>query len=115
MRTVGALLLGLGVGASAWAYDYPTVDRVEFVLECMQNYGGEYRYIYQCSCTIDAIARELPYEAYVDTSTVARYQGMGGEGAGVFRDSDEVREMAKRYRSVRSAAFKQCGITEKKR
>jgi hypothetical protein len=28
----------------------------------------------------------------------------------VFRDSDEVREKAKKYRAIEAAAFKSCGV-----
>ena len=115
MKSAIALLLGAGAVANAQAYDYPTVDRVEFVLECMQNYGGEYQYIYQCSCVIDAISRALSYESYVDASTVVRYQGMAGERMGEFRDPAGVRDMAKEYRSVRDAASKECGLVKKQR
>lgn len=101
----GALLSGPGL-----AYEYPTVDRVEFVLECMRNNGGEYHFLYKCSCVIDAIAKKTPYDAYVDASTVARYAGMGGERAGVFRDPEPMKEMAKGYRALRAKANKECGV-----
>ena len=113
MKSRLVLLFASALPALAWAHDYPTVDRVEFVLECLRNNGGEHQYLYKCSCAIDAIAAELSYEVYVDASTVARYQGMGGERAGVFRDSDGMKDLAKRYRTAQAQAFKQCGIDRK--
>jgi hypothetical protein len=104
------LLFGVLLPAPALAYEYPTVDRVEFVLECMKNNGGEYHFLYKCSCVIDAVAKEMPYQAYVDASTVARYAGMGGERAGVFRDPEPMKEMAKNYRTLRAKAGKECGV-----
>lgn len=107
------LLLAAGLAGPAGAYDYATADRVEFVLECMRNNGGEYHFLYKCACAIDAIAAELPYETYVDASAVARYQGMGGERAGVFRDPASMKDLAQRYRAVQARAFRQCGIDRK--
>jgi hypothetical protein len=113
MKQIAVLLLAAAVCAPAWSHDYPTVDRVEFVLECLRNNGGAHHYLYKCSCAIDAIAAELPYETYVDSSTVARYQGLGGERSGLFRDSDGVKDLARRYRSAQAQAFAQCGIERK--
>jgi len=95
---------------SVHAAPYPTVDRVEYVLECMKNNGGSHEYLYKCSCAIDAIAEQLPYEEYVESSTVARYQGMGGERAGVFRDPEPMKALAKRFRTVHEAAKQGCAV-----
>lgn len=107
-RTLAAaLLLVPGV---ALADGYPTVDRVQFVLECMKNHEGKYEYIYKCSCAIDAIAKKLPYDTYVEAASVARYSGMGGERMGVFRDSDEMRALANKWKAVEADANKACFI-----
>ncbi len=89
---------------------YPTVDRVEFVLECMQKHAGKQEFLYKCSCVIDDIARNLGYDDFVEASTAARYQSLGGEGGGVFRDPPETRAMAKRYLQIQSEAMKRCDV-----
>lgn len=96
--------------AAASPASYPTADRVEYVLECMKNNGGSYAYLYKCSCAIDAVAAQLPYEDYVEASTVARYQTMGGERAGLFRDPESMKLMAKRYRTINAAAKQACDV-----
>ncbi len=106
-RALAALLL---VPAAALADDYPTVDRVQYVLECMKNHEGKYEYIYKCSCAIDAIAKQLPYDSYVEAASIARYSGMGGERMGLFRDSDEMRAVAKKWKAVEAEANKACFI-----
>jgi hypothetical protein len=98
---------------SALAHDYPTVDRVEYVLECLRNNGGEYEYIYKCSCVIDEIARTMSYDDYVESATISRYQGMGGERAGVFRDPEPLKEKGKAYRALQADAARRCGIAKK--
>jgi hypothetical protein len=104
---VAALLLGHGF---ALAEGYPTVDRVQYVLECMKNHEGKYEYIYKCSCAIDAIADKLPYKEFVEASSVARYSTMGGERMGLFRESDEMRALTKKWKSIEAAANKACFV-----
>ena|SRR5687767_6607475 len=89
---------------------YPTVDRVEFVLECMYRNGGKQEYLYKCACLIDRIAEQLPYDDYVEGSTVTRNQSLGGERAGLFRDPPRAREIGKRFQQVRDQAMKQCQV-----
>lgn len=104
---IAALLFGPGI---ALADEYPTVDRVQYVLECMKNHDGKYEYIYKCSCAIDAISNSLPYKDYVEASSVARYSTMGGERMGVFRESDQMRALTKKWKSVEAEANKGCFI-----
>lgn len=106
------LLAALASPAMALAHDYPTVDRVEYVVECMKANGGEHQYLYKCSCVIDAVAKQMSYDDYVEGSAVARYQGMGGERMGLFRDADSAKDMAKKYRTVLGNAKKECGVAK---
>ena len=108
---VGAVLFGLP--AVAAENDFPTTDRVEFVLECMKDNEGKYEYLYKCSCAIDAIAKEMKYEEYVDSSMSLRNQTLGGERGAVFRDPESVKDMAKKYKALRESANKQCFIKNK--
>lgn len=111
-----ALVLAVSVsGAGAApalgaANDYPTVDRVEFVLECMQKNAGKQEFLYKCACVIDQIAERYTYDEFVEASTVARYQSLGGERGGVFRDPPKTRETAKLYLQVQSDAMKRCAV-----
>ena len=105
-----AALTMLALPAGAAPAPYPTVDRVEYVLECMKNNGGSHEYLYKCSCTIDAIAEQLPYADYVEAATVARYQTLGGERGGLFRDPEPMQALAKRYRGLQAEAKQGCGV-----
>ena len=115
-RTLAALLgatslcTGLVAGADTPVHDYPTVSRVEFVQECIAKHGGKLENLYQCSCAIDRIANALSYDEFVEASTYAKYSSLAGEGGGIFRDSDQARQMAKRYREVEGEAYRSCGL-----
>lgn len=103
------------VGAVAWAEDnrandFPTTDRVEFVLECMNRNGGEPQFIYKCSCAVDEVAKAYKYDDYVEASTVARYRNAGGERTSIFRDPDGMKKLNKDYTAVLAAARKTCGV-----
>lgn len=91
-------------------HHYPTVDRVEFVLECMQKNAGKQEFLYKCACVIDEIAQQYTYDDFVEASTAARFQSLGGERGGVFRDPPKTRDTAKRYMQVRSDAMKRCDV-----
>ena len=104
--TLTGIALAQGGGSKA----YPTVDRVEFVLECMQKNGGKQEFLYKCACLIDEIAQTYTYDDFVEASTAARYQSLAGERGGVFRDPPQVREMAKRYLQIQGNAMKHCGV-----
>lgn len=112
-RLCQMLVVGLWISAAAAdspVHDYPTVARVEFVQECIVEHGGRLENLYQCSCAIDRIANALNYDEFVESSTYAKYSGLAGEGGGIFRDSDEARQKAKRFREVRAEAYSNCGL-----
>ncbi len=116
-RRTLATLLGAAWLSSSFAagtdlpvHNYPTLARVEFVQECIGKHGSKLASLYQCSCAIDRIADKLSYDEFVETSTYAKYSGLAGEGGGIFRDSDEARAMAKRYRDAEGEAYRSCGV-----
>lgn len=110
MTRLPIAVLGLVLASPAWAHEYPTVDRVEYVLECLWDNGGEQEYLYKCSCAIDAIAKELTYDDYVEVSSAARYQRLAGERGGLFRDPEPAKNMAKKYREIHARAKQQCRV-----
>lgn len=93
------------------AHDFPTASRVDYVLECMKNHDGKYEYLYKCSCVIDAIAKQLSYDDYVEMATALRGQGMGGERGAEFRDPPTVKAMAKKYQGIQANANKACFVS----
>jgi hypothetical protein len=114
-RVALVLALAMAPAGAAWpqgagATGYPTVDRVEFVLECMQKNGGKQEFLYKCSCVIDEIAGKIGYDDFVEASTAARFQSLGGERGGVFRDPPQTRATAKRYMQIQSDAMKRCDV-----
>lgn len=103
-------LLGCAAFVPAIANDFPTTDRVEFVLECLYRHKDvpQYEMIYKCSCSVDKIAEKYKYDDYVTASTAARDQGVQGEIGGLFRDPADIKKMAKEYNQIKAESEKAC-------
>lgn len=112
IRLLLLLLLAAGSPIMAQANDFPTTDRVEYVLECMAAHPGKQEYLYKCSCTVDRIAQEVGYDEYVEISTALRHQSLGGEGGAVFRDPASVRAMADKYKALQAKSRAACDMKD---
>ena len=113
-----AIILGIALSAALNApahgaqpaHDYPTQARVEYVNDCVAKNGRKLSQVYQCSCVIDDIANTLSYDDFVEISTFAHYATLPGEGGGIFRDSDQAKAKAKRFRELEKNAYRACGL-----
>lgn len=97
--------------ASAQNSEYPTIDRVLFVEECMRAQPDRPRQemIYKCSCTFDEVAARIPYADFANLETASNALGIAGERGSAVR-TDDIREQARRFRSVLADAKKSCLI-----
>ena len=108
--TAGGLVLAAGV-AFAQTNDYPTTDRVVFVMACMRDHpGNHFEMINKCSCAIDAIARELPFDTYTAMSTALNANTIGGERGGYIRDTEMLQGDIRKFRQLTTKAKKGCFI-----
>jgi len=115
MRTTASLLIATAAlaaaGAAHAANDYPTVDRVLYVQDCMRaNPGPYYEMVNKCSCALDRIAAEVKYDDYVTMTTIVNALTIGGERGGALRDNESVKPEAKRFRELQAQAQKACFI-----
>jgi hypothetical protein len=106
-----AALLCAFAQAPAQAHDYPTAERVVFVQACMRDHPGpHYEMLNKCSCTLDTIARDLPYDDFVDMSTATNANSIGGERGGAIRDVESMQVLIRKFRQIQTAAMKSCLI-----
>jgi len=115
IRLRHALLILAAVGglANAYANDFPTRARVEFVLDCMRTTKApQEEAMYKCSCAIDDIASKVSYSEWVDQATVANGITIAGERGGVMRDMKDGRKIAASYRELQAAAKKHCFLND---
>jgi hypothetical protein len=107
----GAFALAASGVAAPAANDFPTVDRVLYVQECMRQHPGPfYEMVNKCSCALDALASEVSYDDYVSMSTMANATSIGGERGGVIRDNEPAQAQIKRYKALQSKVQKGCFI-----
>ncbi len=99
--------------AAAQANDFPTLDRVLYVQDCMRAHPGPvFEMTSKCSCALDTIATELKHEDYVSMTTIAKAMSIGGERGNSIRDVPSLQPQLKRYRVVEATALRACFITD---
>ncbi len=109
-HTLAAAVALLAAGAAA-ANDFPTVDRVLYVQDCMrENPGSYYEMVNKCSCALDRIASEVKHADFVEMQTIANAMTIGGERGNDLRDNDTLKPQLRRYRELQVAAAKACFI-----
>lgn len=105
-----ALAACAGAGA-ARANDFPTVDRVLYVQECLRaNPGPNFEMVNKCSCALDAIAREIRFDDYTEMRTIVNAVSIGGERGADLRDNETLKPQIRRWREVQARALKSCFI-----
>ena len=106
-------LSSLSYGGSAVANDFPTQARVEYVLSCMGEHGGQsYDTLYACICIIDKIADRMPYREYTAAETLSFLFSTPGERGGIFRDAaPQSRKRIKALKALREEAESGCLVS----
>ena len=89
--------------------NYPTLDRVQYVLECAQNYPDKVHQemIYKCSCAIDEIAKQISYDDFINDWTSSKAITIAGD-RGAIREHQMVKGMVKEFKDVQAKAQKIC-------
>jgi hypothetical protein len=113
-----ALSMGLGVvlllPGVTLANDFPTEARVEFVLGCMNEQGGQsYDTFYKCVCLVDAIAAEMSHDEFVEARVFSQLRSTPGERGGVFRDPDQARSLVAKLQAATERGKAKCLIRSK--
>ena len=91
--------------------DFPTRDRVEYVLNCVAKHGGlSYITQYACGCKVDKIAEKMTFEEFEAAQTISYLRRMPGEGGGVFRDPARAKDLRKRLIEAEEYAEKNCFV-----
>lgn len=112
-NTLGNLLFSVIAFSTgtAFANDFPTLDRVDNVLSCMKTRGGQtIENLYGCTCMIDAIATKMSYDEWVEASTFKSFRKMPGERGSAFRDSERGDQLVTKLDEVEKSAEKGCFI-----
>lgn len=91
--------------------DYPTRDRVEYVLNCVAQHGGlSYINQYACGCKIDKIAEKISFNDYDAAKTFSYLKSTAGESGSIFRDPKQSKDLRKLLKEAEEAAEKSCFV-----
>jgi hypothetical protein len=91
--------------------DYPTRDRVDYVLECVAKHGGlTYISQYACGCKIDKIAEQLNFADYEAAKTFVQMQKTPGEAGAAFRDPQQSKDLRGKLKAAEADAEKACFV-----
>lgn len=95
--------------ASRPGNDFPTLERVEYVLQCMQEHGGQnYDNLYHCVCAVDTIAGMMSHEDFAQARTYTYLFDLPGERGGEFRDPPESEQLRAKLKEAKAAAQRSC-------
>lgn len=91
--------------------DFPTRDRVEYVLNCVAQHGGlTYITQYACGCKIDKIAEKMSFADFETAKTFGYLRSTPGEAGGIFRDPKQSKDLRKVLKDAEAYAEKQCFV-----
>lgn len=106
--------------------DFPTVDRVEFVLQCAgrssttghpaaageARVGSGHETMAKCSCAIDAIAARVSHAEWVELQTWSNARLMAGERGSQVRENPVTAGKVRRYRELMASGRRDCFLPE---
>jgi hypothetical protein len=91
------------------ASDYPTSARVDYVIGCMASNGQSPEMMQKCSCSIDYIAKFIPYVKYEQIETLLSLQQMPGVGRNaVYANSSWSKKAVLKLREVQAESTLRC-------
>ncbi|GAB4275005.1 MAG: hypothetical protein Kow0065_23060 [Methylomicrobium sp.] len=120
-KLLGSALLATLVGctttsekpdqATTFVNDFPTQERVDYVLSCIAKKGGlTYITQYGCGCKIDKIAEKMSFADYDQARTFGFMRKTPGEAGGMFRDPPEAKRLRKLMEEAEAYAEKSCFV-----
>jgi hypothetical protein len=88
---------------------YPTSEKVDYVIGCMASNGQSHEMMQKCSCSIDLIEKAIPYDEYVQISTLLSLQQMSGAGRNaVYKSSSWSQKAVAKLRDVQADSTLRC-------
>lgn len=91
--------------------DFPTRDRVEYVLNCVAQHGGlTFVTQYACGCKIDKIAEKMTFAEFEAAKTFSYLRSTAGESGSVFRDPKQSKDLRKLLKEAEAYGEKQCFV-----
>ena len=107
LAVAATLVAGAPIGA-AELDDYPTAARADYIFACMKTNGDTRRALEQCSCSIDVIAKILPYDRYIAAETFLSLSQVPGRFGNMFQSPEQARAATNDLRRAQAEAEVRC-------
>jgi len=89
--------------------DFPTQARVEYVLQCMDQHGGQnFDNLYHCICAIDKLAEKFHYQELSEAQTFTYLYDTPGERGAEFRDPPHAKILRDKLKDARKTIDSVC-------
>ena len=110
MKKFALMLIPLSfVSMQSHAHDYPTMETVRAVVECMADLGEQNEQnLYTCTCRHDVIEKLVVFEEFERARFFERYNQMPGKRGGLVRDSKEGEKLVENLNAAREEAAREC-------
>jgi hypothetical protein len=106
---IAALIAGTAAQAAEIpTNDYPTFARADYVFACMQTNGQTREALEKCSCSIDEVAKLLPYAEYEQAETIMAVRQKGGENVTMFNSYAPLLEKVKNLKRAQVEGELRC-------
>jgi hypothetical protein len=114
MRIYAVVLISvLILPVNVYADDYPTMDSVRYVLDCMAELGAQTEEnLYTCVCRHDVITEAMPFKEYEQATFFERYNDMPGKRGGLVRDSKDGEKLRDSLVEVKKEAGVKCIVVK---
>ena len=101
------------MAANVNAHDYPTIETVRFVVNCMAELGAQNEQnLYTCTCRHDALVSKMTYEEYDGATVFERNRQMPGERGGFVRDNERGAKEFRKLEELLKEASTQCPVVK---
>ncbi|MGI9213343.1 MAG: hypothetical protein ACR2HF_12805 [Methylococcaceae bacterium] len=95
--------------AAAAINDFPTQARMEYVLQCMGDHGGQnLNTLYHCVCAVDTLAAGMKYEEYTQAQIFTQAINMAGDRGAEFRDPPQSARLRAKLKDTLTKVEEQC-------
>lgn len=89
-------------------FDYPTSARADYVFGCMAANGQTHETLNKCSCSIDIIAKYMPYETYEQAETIMRMQLVQGVRSAMFKNLPWMIKLSDQMKQLQAQSTLEC-------
>jgi len=108
MASATMLVVTSGVNANAQENDYPAVARTDYIAACAVSNGQGVGVRDKCVCSLNVIADQLDYDAYVEAETILRMTNVPGAKGMFFQNIPHLKEQVTKLRRAQAEAEIRC-------